>query len=92
MITSRSRYRTYGVQLLATPGAVDPKPTLVPPSEVEKVVNFSYYVWRQGDRIDLLAYLLLGDDTSWWMIADANPEILAWADVPYGTVIRIPDA
>lgn len=90
MISSRSRYRSYSVALLSTPDAFDPRPTLVPPTASEKVVNFTPYLWKQDDRIDYVSYRMLGDDTSWWMIADANPEILSWNSIPYGTVIRIP--
>ena len=91
MITDRSRYRSYSVVLLR---AVDgtPRPTLVPPLEKETIVNFTSYIWKQNDRVDLLAYQLLGDDAAWWQIADANPEILVWSEIPYGTVIRIPNA
>jgi hypothetical protein len=48
------------------------------------------YVWSVSDRPDLLAGQMYGDETMWWVIADANPEILDWMDVAPGTRVRIP--
>nr|PZN17704.1 MAG: hypothetical protein DIU80_24055 [Chloroflexota bacterium] len=53
--------------------------------------NFMYYQVRDQDRIDDLATRFLGDVSLWWMIADANPEILDPSRLPLGAVIRIPD-
>ncbi|MBD0734068.1 tail protein X [Streptomyces sp. CBMA29] len=48
------------------------------------------YLWQQGDRVDSLAADYYGSESSWWMIAEANPHVLDWADVAPGTHIRIP--
>ena len=31
------------------------------------------YVWRAGDRLDLVANYYYGDPRMWWLILDANP-------------------
>lgn len=54
--------------------------------------DFTYYQWQEGDRIDVLARDYFDDERLWYVIADANPEILVWSDVSAGTVIRIPNA
>jgi nucleoid-associated protein YgaU len=49
------------------------------------------YDVRAGDRLDLIARAALGDTTSWWRIADANP----WPDATLlerpGQTIALPD-
>jgi nucleoid-associated protein YgaU len=53
--------------------------------------SYSLYVWREPDRIDLIARQFLGDASKWWRIMDFNPEILNPMDIPVGTTIRIPN-
>lgn len=48
------------------------------------------YTWRESDRVDVLAAQVYGDETMWWVFADANPEILDWTRIPPGTVVRVP--
>lgn len=48
------------------------------------------YVWEDGDHLDELAYFAYGEPELWWKIAEINPEIMDWAEVPIGTAIRIP--
>jgi nucleoid-associated protein YgaU len=62
-----------------------------PPS---KAVSYgvSTYTWQIGDQIDYLAYSAYGDETQWWRIADANPEILFWNNITPGTQVRVPSA
>ena len=52
--------------------------------------SFFHYVWVEGDRMDTVAYRLLGTPDYWWKIMDFNPEIISVFDVPVGTTIRIP--
>lgn len=56
------------------------------------VITYTYYQISEFDTVDRLADSVLGDGRLWWRIADANPEILDWSDVPIGTVIRMPSA
>ena len=34
------------------------------------------HVWLAGDRLDLVAANYYGDPRKWWLILDANPEII----------------
>lgn len=52
--------------------------------------KFLHYTVQMGDRVDILASRYFGDPTLWWIIADANPEILFPTALPVGRVIRIP--
>lgn len=55
-------------------------------------VMYTYYRVVGGDRIDTIAHDFYGNGQLWWMIADANPEIMDWLDLPPGEVIRVPNA
>lgn len=48
------------------------------------------YVWKDGDRMDLVAAEFLGDSYAWWRITDINPEIVDPWNIAPGTAIRIP--
>jgi hypothetical protein len=52
--------------------------------------TYSQYVWRESDRMDLVAAKLLGDASLWWRIMDFNPQLPNPMDIPVGTAIRIP--
>lgn len=49
------------------------------------------YQVREGDRLDLLAHRFFHDPRKWWLIADANPDVLTLEQllVP-GRQLRIP--
>jgi hypothetical protein len=53
-------------------------------------VDYYYYVWVDKDRIDVIAYNLLGNSDFWSKIMDVNPEIADPFTIPAGTTIRIP--
>lgn len=88
MISVKSRYATNAVSLVNdTRGSVL---TILPRDPKPVVANFTYVYLQDGDRLDLMAHRLFGDPGQWWRIADVNPEILDWANIPVGTVLRIP--
>jgi len=53
--------------------------------------TFSYYTTVQGDRADNIAMQFFGDPEQWWALADANPNVLYWENLPVGLRLRIPD-
>ena len=48
------------------------------------------HVWREGDRISVLAAQYLGDWRRWRLIAERN-EIADVRKIPIGTTLFIPD-
>lgn len=52
--------------------------------------SYSLYLWKAGDRPDLVAYRLLGDPSLWWAIFDINPELIYPLNIPPGAAVRIP--
>jgi hypothetical protein len=53
--------------------------------------RYYYYVWLDNDRIDTVAYKLLGSEEFWWQIMDFNPEIIDPYNIPPNTLVRIPN-
>jgi nucleoid-associated protein YgaU len=49
------------------------------------------YQVREGDRLDALAHRFFHDPRKWWLIADANPDVLTLEQllIP-GRQLRIP--
>ena len=85
-----SRYASSNVvKLTDASGAV--RYTIMPSHQVDFEVTFSYHQMSGFERIDLLAYEYYQDENKWYVIADANPEILDWDELDPGTIIRIPN-
>lgn len=55
-------------------------------------VPFSWYIWQNRDRVDVVANRFLGNPHLWWAIFDINPEIIYPLNIPAGTPVRIPSA
>lgn len=56
----------------------------------DQTLRVSDYRWRTSDRIDDVAARYYGSESSWWMYAEANPQILDWTQVPSGKQIMVP--
>lgn len=89
MISAASRYANTTVQNITDTNGVT-RPTIMPRSTVSRSLVVSDYIWRSGDRVDLIAARYYGDEMLWWVLADANPQILDWTSVSEGTIVRIP--
>lgn len=90
-ISIRSRYNRDTVTRVAGNDGIL-RTSIVPRTQTDVAFRFTSYTWEDADRIDSLALYFYGDEAAWWIIADANPEILVWDEVPVGWVLRIPDA
>lgn len=87
-----SRYSNNVITPLVGSDGVVRTTILVEPPDGPVSYNISIYTWKMEDQIDYLAYSAYGDETQWWRIADANPEILFWDNIPLGTKLRVPHA
>jgi phage tail protein X len=57
-----------------------------------RLIAYTFYRVVEGERVDTIAKDFYGKGELWWMIADANPEIIDWFDIMPGTIIRVPNA
>jgi phage tail protein X len=90
VIDPDSRYADSSVVSIDNVNGV-PVSTIVPDAPAIRTFTYTPYLFTGADRIDNMASRFYGDPTAWWHIADGNPEILDWSNVPLGTIIRIPD-
>ena len=88
MISPNSRYAQSTVIALTING--QDRATIVPGIQQPYTFNYTTYQVTALDRIDNLAYSFYQDASKWFRIADANPQILDWSNVPVGTIIRVP--
>lgn len=88
MIAANSRYASATVVTQKVNG----DDTLYITPSAPKTYTFQYknYVVNGADRIDDLAASFIGDPTQWFLIAQANPQVLNWFNLTPGTIIRIP--
>jgi len=91
-ISIYSRYADNQVIPITNSSAITRSTIVITPPSNAIVYSISTYTWQIGDQIDYLAFSAYGDETQWWRIADANPEILFWDAVTPGTQVRIPSA
>jgi phage tail protein X len=89
VISANSRY-TSSVTVIVTGSDGKSRNVVLPKGSGAISVTVRIYTWAEGDRADLLAYRNYGDASQWWRIADVNPQIMDWTEVPTGTRIRIP--
>lgn len=87
--------RQYAEQRLAQGGYLGPVsatyPVIIRTTVVQSTVSKAY-VWRQGDRWDLVAERLGIPKTDWWVLLDANPQIEFPLALAPGDVVNIPDS
>jgi hypothetical protein len=62
----------------------------VPDPATALTITFFNHIYAGDETIDGLAYVYFGDPTQWWIIANANPEIMNWNNLAPGTTVRIP--
>lgn len=87
---SDSRYATTTVTTVDY--GQGPRLTMVPAVPADTwIFDFTYHQVNAAERLDQIAAAFYGDGRLWWKIADANPEILDWMDIPAGTILRVPN-
>ncbi len=64
------------------------KTTILP--NISTNINDIIIISRYGDRLDLLAHDHYGQDSYWWIIAEANGLGKGSLHIPAGMQIRIP--
>lgn len=90
MIGQDSRYASARIVVTNGPDGA-PRQEMRPAFPVPKLISYTFYRVIHGDRVDTLANDFYGRADLWWLIADANPEIMDWFNVAPGEVLRIPN-
>lgn len=87
-ISSSSRYASSTVVSLSKDGQV--VNVIVPSKQTATTFTYVSHMVTDTDRLDHLAYQYYGDPTQWFIIANANPEIIDWSALVPGSIIRVP--
>jgi nucleoid-associated protein YgaU len=58
---------------------------------VEDIPIASTHVVAMNEDFTTLAWQVFGDPELWWVVADANPQVIYPDEIPVGTVVMIPD-
>ena len=90
MISADSRYNNVPVTIVDTPQGKRQVLGIEPAQE--RSFEFTYYQVQEEETVDGIAHDEFGDGSLWWLIANANPEILDWHVLAPGTILRIPNA
>lgn len=53
-------------------------------------ISWVDYTWKSGDRLEQISQNFYNTPYSWWIIAEANPEIEDALNIPAGYKIRVP--
>lgn len=89
-ISADSRYAQSSISTFTVNG--QPRQAIVAGQQVPFVVTYTYHQVLANERIDQIAYTYYADATRWWVIADANPEILDFSSLQAGYLLRVPNA
>lgn len=89
-IYSGSRYEYSLIDFFSTELNGDENPTVFYTMTDMGVVSYYEHVYGRDERLDLLATKYYGTPQFWWVIAEYNPEITDFTNIPAGTVIRVP--
>lgn len=90
-ISADSRYTSAEITTAVGPDG-ETRQEMRPAFPRSRVITYTYYRVTDAERVDTIANDFYGRPELWWMIADANPEILDWLELSPGTVIRVPNA
>ena len=91
-ILIQSRYNAQGASVVRMPNSEGTYNLTALRTVPASNSPYALYVWKAGDRPDLVAYEKLGNAALWWSIFDINPELIYPLNIPAGTAVRIPAA
>lgn len=86
-----SRYEFSVVDFVAVTEDADANAIVFYEVEDVGVITYQEHTYKQGERIDNIAFDYYQDPSLWWIILDVNPEITDPTNIKPGTVIRVPN-
>ena len=89
-IYSGSRYEYSLIDFFSTKENGDENPTVFYTMTDLGVVTYVSHYYVDGERLDTLSYKYYKTSSFWWVIAEFNPEVKDFTNIPTGTILRIP--
>jgi hypothetical protein len=90
-IYSGSRYEYSLIDFFSTKENGDENPAVFYSMTDLGRVTYFEHTYSMGERLDTLAYKYYKAPSFWWVIAEYNPEIKDFTNIPSGTILRIPN-
>lgn len=90
MISRTSRYQTNQLATF-TDRQGRPQIAIVHQAPQPQRLTVYDYLWKDFDRVDLVAARYYQVEDAWWTFARANPGTLDWTQVAAGTAVMIPN-
>lgn len=86
-----SRYEYSTVDFFSTSLDGQLKPVVF--YEMSNLGLISYYEheYKEGERLDDISYKYYKRPNFWWLIAEYNPQVSDFTNIPSGTVLKIPN-
>lgn len=91
MIYQNSRYYSQYVDYVSFTENGDELPIVFYEFDTLGRTEWFEHVVKADDRLDTIAHDYYGRTDVWWLIPEYNPEIVDFANIAPGTVIRIPN-
>jgi nucleoid-associated protein YgaU len=89
-IYKTSRYNNSEIDYISTVENGDTTPVVFYSFSELGELSWAEYVWKSQDRLEQVAQAFYNNPNSWWLIAEANPEIEDVLNIPAGAVLRVP--
>jgi hypothetical protein len=90
MIYQNSRYYNQLIDHVAFVQDGPAKPIVFYELDVPGTVRWWQHTYKQGERLEQIAYQYYRRSDFWWLIPEYNPEIGDFVTIKPGTVLRIP--
>jgi nucleoid-associated protein YgaU len=55
------------------------------------LISYKEHIYKEGERLDSIAYQYYKNPSFWWLIAEYNPEVLDFFTINPGKTLRIPN-
>jgi hypothetical protein len=89
MISATSRYQRNGTAQVTDRRGRQQVMVLRRPPAVQNLV-VSDHLWSDFSRVDTVSAGAYGVAEAWWMIGEANPQVLDWTQLPAGSRVMVP--
>lgn len=86
-----SRYEYSTIDYVATDSSLEEKPVVIYTVSDLGLTDYWEHTYMQGERLDQLSYKYYKRPEYGWLIAEYNPAIEDFNNIPAGTVLKIPN-
>lgn len=90
MIYQNSRYYNQLIDYVSFTNGGNANPIVFYEFDVLGNAQWLEHIYQYGERLDSLADTYYSRPELWWLIAEYNPKVKDFLNIPAGSVLRIP--